>query len=144
MLNTLRQIVQAFAQEADFAASVRLLARQVRVALGTEVCSIYLLNGTRDGYRLAATEGLNQAQIGEVILAQNQGLVGLVGRRAEPLNLDAAQDHPNFFFVPEIGEEPFNAFLGVPIIHQGRVLGVLVVQQRAFTMHCLQPTLPQH
>ena len=130
MLNTLRQIVQAFAQEADFAASVRLLARQVRVALGTEVCSIYLLNGTRDGYRLAATEGLNQAQIGEVILAQNQGLVGLVGRRAEPLNLDAAQDHPNFFFVPEIGEEPFNAFLGVPIIHQGRVLGVLVVQQR--------------
>ena len=130
MLNTLRQIVQAFAQEADFAASVRLLARKVRVALGTEVCSIYLLNGTRDGYRLAATEGLNQAQIGEVILAQNQGLVGLVGRRAEPLNLDAAQDHPNFFFVPEIGEEPFNAFLGVPIIHQGRVLGVLVVQQR--------------
>ena len=130
MLNTLRQIVQAFAQEADFAASVRLLAQQVRAALGTEVCSIYLLNDARDGYRLAATEGLNQAQIGEVILAQNQGLVGLVGRRAEPLNLDAAQDHPNFFFVPEIGEEPFNAFLGVPIIHQGRVLGVPVVQQR--------------
>ena len=130
MLNTLRQIVQAFAQEADFAASVRLLAQQVRAALGTEVCSIYLLNDARDGYRLAATEGLNQAQIGEVILAQNQGLVGLVGRRAEPLNLDAAQNHPNFFFVPEIGEEPFNAFLGVPIIHQGRVLGVLVVQQR--------------
>ena len=32
--------------------------------------------------------------------------------------------------MPEIGEEPFNAFLGVPILHQGRVLGVLVVQQR--------------
>ena len=44
MLNTLRQIVQAFAQEADFAASVRLLAHQVRAALDTEVCSIYLLN----------------------------------------------------------------------------------------------------
>ena len=130
MLNTLRQIVQAFAQEADFAASVRLLAHQVRASLDTEVCSIYLLNDVRDGYRLAATEGLNTTQIGEVILAHDQGLVGLVGRRAEPLNLDAAQDHPNFFLVPEIGEEPFNAFLGVPIIHQGRVLGVLVVQER--------------
>lgn len=130
MLNTLRQIVQAFAQEADFAASVRSLAHQVRAALDTEVCSIYLLNDVRDGYRLAATEGLNTTQIGEVILAHDQGLVGLVGRRAEPLNLDAAQDHPNFFLVPEIGEEPFNAFLGVPIIHQGRVLGVLVVQER--------------
>ena len=130
MLNTLRQIVQAFAQEADFAASVRMLAQRVRDALGTEVCSIYLLNESRDGYRLVATKGLNEAQVGEVILEQNQGLVGLVGRRAEPLNLDAAQEHPNFYFVPEIGEEPFNSFLGVPIMHQGRVLGVLVVQQR--------------
>ena len=108
MLNTLKKIVQEFAQQADFAASVRLLAKRVRNALGTEVCSIYLLNETRDGYRLVATEGLNEAQIGEVILAHNQGLVGLVGRRAEPLNLDAAQEHPNFHFVPEIGEEPFN------------------------------------
>ena len=130
MLNTLRQIVQAFAQEADFAASVRMLVQRVRDALGTEVCSIYLLNESRDGYRLVATKGLNESQVGEVTLAQDQGLVGLVGRRAEPLNLDAAQEHPNFFFVPEIGEEPFNAFLGVPIMHQGRVLGVLVAQQR--------------
>jgi phosphotransferase system enzyme I (PtsP) len=130
VLNTLKKIVQEFAQQADFAASVRLLAKRVRNALGTEVCSIYLLNETRDGYRLVATEGLNEAQIGEVILAHNQGLVGLVGRRAEPLNLDAAQEHPNFHFVPEIGEEPFNSFLGVPIMHKGRVLGVLVVQQR--------------
>ena len=130
MLNTLRQIVQAFAQEADFAASVRMLVQRVRDALGSEVCSIYLLNESRDGYRLVATKGLNESQVGEVTLAQDQGLVGLVGRRAEPLNLDAAQEHPNFYFVPEIGEEPFNAFLGVPIMHQGRVLGVLVAQQR--------------
>ena len=98
--------------------------------LGTEVCSIYLTSGRDNGYVLAATEGLNASRIGEVLLSQDQGLVGLVGRRSEPLNLNAAPSHPNFHFVPEIGEEPFNAFLGVPILHQGRVLGVLVVQQR--------------
>ena len=32
-------------------------------------------------------------------------------------------------FLPGIGEEHFHAFLGVPIIHHRRVLGVLVVQQ---------------
>ena len=98
--------------------------------MGTEVCSIYLSSSTDAGYLLAATDGLNTQQVGEVLLARGQGLVGLVGRRAEPLNLESAPSHPNFHFVPEIGEEPFNAFLGVPIIHQGRVLGVLVVQQR--------------
>ena len=41
-----------------------------------------------------------------------------------------ATSHPRFLLLPEIGEEHFHAFLGVPIIHQRLVLGVLVVQQR--------------
>ena len=130
MLATLRKIVQDVTQEANFAASVQLLVSSVRSALGTEVCSIYLVNADRGGYVLAATQGLNQGQTGQTVLSRSQGLVGLVGTRAEPLNLDAAPSHPSFHYVPEIGEEPFNSFLGVPIMHQGRVLGVLVVQQR--------------
>ena len=130
MLDTLRKIVQDVVQEGDFAVSVKRLAAHIKDALGTEVCSIYLSSSTDAGYLLAATDGLNTQQVGEVLLARGQGLVGLVGRRAEPLNLESAPSHPNFHFVPEIGEEAFNAFLGVPILHQGRVLGVLVVQQR--------------
>jgi phosphotransferase system enzyme I (PtsP) len=130
VLDTLRKIVQDVTQEASFAASVQLLVSRVRSALGTEVCTIYLVNPDRGGYVLAATQGLNQSQIGQTVLSRSQGLVGLVGTRAEPLNLDAAPKHPSFYYVPEIGEEPFNSFLGVPIMHQGRVLGVLVVQQR--------------
>ena len=130
MLNVLRKIVQDVTQEGDFAVSMQRLVTHIQEALGTEVCSIYLISRNGDGYVLAATQGLNEARVGEVLLAQDQGLVGLVGGRAEPLNLDAAPQHPNFYFVPEIGEEPFNSFLGVPILHQGQVLGVLVVQQR--------------
>jgi phosphotransferase system enzyme I (PtsP) len=55
--------------------------------------------------------------------------VGLVAQREEPVNLEDAELHPNFQLLPDIGEEPFHAFLGVPIIHQREVLGVLVVQQ---------------
>ena len=108
MLNTLRKIVQDVVQEGDFAVSVKRLAAHIKDALGTEVCSIYLSSSTDAGYLLAATDGLNTQQVGEVLLARGQGLVGLVGRRAEPLNLESAPSHPNFHFVPEIGEEPFN------------------------------------
>ncbi|HKI74186.1 MAG TPA: phosphoenolpyruvate--protein phosphotransferase, partial [Pseudomonadales bacterium] len=38
--------------------------------------------------------------------------------------------HPRYRYVKEVGEEPFNAFLGVPIIHHRKVLGVLIVQQQ--------------
>ena len=68
--------------------------------------------------------------MGESTIDARAGLVGLVGERAEPINLPAASEHPRFHPMPELGEEPFNAFLGVPIIHHRRVLGVLVAQQR--------------
>jgi len=132
MLSVLRRIVQDVlsASSVSFSHALELLVHDVRVALGTEVCSIYLLNPETNEYLFVANEGLNKEFVGKLGLSRKQGLVALVAERAEPINLDHATLHPRFFSVPEIGEEAFNAFLGVPVIHHRRVLGVLVVQQR--------------
>ncbi len=53
-----------------------------------------------------------------------------MGRLAEPINLADAQSHPSFKYVPQVKEERYRAFLGVPIIYRRQLLGVLVVQQR--------------
>ncbi len=129
MLTTLRQIVLKFTAYSRFAEAVQSLVSDVKRAMGADVCSIFLLDEQNSGYALAATVGLNLEQVGQARLSMDQGLVGLVGRRAEPINLELASEHPDFHFIPGIGEEAYNAFLGVPIIHQGKVLGVLVVQQ---------------
>jgi len=97
--------------------------------MGTEVCSVYLREEDGERFVFSATEGLNQDQVGIASLGPGEGLVGTVAEREEPLNLENAEIHPNFRFFPDLGEEHFNAFLGVPIIHQRDVLGVLVVQQ---------------
>ena len=130
MLASLREIVQDVASAASFREALDLLVIDVRAALGTEVCSVYLINASRDRFLFAANEGLNQALVGEFTLGVGEGLVGLVAERAEPINLEDATGHPRFRFLEEIGEEAFHAFLGVPIIHHRSVLGVLVVQQR--------------
>ncbi len=130
MLTTLRRIVHGVEESSSFKDALSLLVREVRDALGTEVCSAYLLNPEGDSYVLAANEGLNTDAVGKLSLGLNQGLVTLVAERAEPINLSDATHHPRFYLVPEIGEEAFNAFLGVPVIANRRVLGVLVVQQR--------------
>jgi phosphotransferase system enzyme I (PtsP) len=52
-----------------------------------------------------------------------------VAAKEEPLNLQDADQHPNFAYFEETGEAPFHSFLGVPIIHHRKVLGVLVLQQ---------------
>ena len=130
MLETLRRIVQIVASSDSFRESLDVLVHEVRAALGTEVCSIYLLNKEKDRFLFAANEGLNTDAVGKLELGLNQGLVALVAERAEPINLDNATVHPRFHLVPEIGEEAFHAFLGVPVIHRRQVLGVVVVQQR--------------
>jgi phosphotransferase system enzyme I (PtsP) len=130
MLTTLRRIVQDVAAASSFQEALRIIVRDVKEALGTEVCSIYLLSPEGDRYLFVATEGLNQEAVGKLWLRLDQGLTTLVAERAEPINLENASQHPRFHHIPEIGEEPFNAFLGVPVIHHRQVLGVLVVQQR--------------
>ncbi len=130
MLNTLRSIVQDVAGAGSFRAQLDLLVHNVRSALGTEVCSVYLMNRDQDQLLFAANEGLNTDAVGNVSLDLTQGLVGLVAERAEPINLNNATVHPRFHLVPEIGEDAFHAFLGVPVIDHRQVLGVLVVQQR--------------
>ena len=63
-------------------------------------------------------------------LKPGEGLVGLVGETARPLNLADAPHHQHFSYRPETGEDPFMSFLGVPIIRSERTFGVLVVQNR--------------
>ncbi len=130
MLTSLRRIIQDVASADSFQEVLDIIVRDVREVLGTEVCSVYLLSPESDRYLFVATEGLNKDAVGKLSLGLNQGLVTLVAERAEPINLQDASNHPRFHYLPEIGEEPFNAFLGVPVIHHRQVLGVLVVQQR--------------
>ncbi len=129
MLETLRHIVQEVNAAEGLVDALEIIVRRVRDAMGTEVCSVYMRDPTTGRYVFRATEGLNPELIGQASLADGEGLVGLVAVREEPLNLENAEQHPDFCLLRGIGEEQYHAFLGVPIIHQRQVLGVLVVQQ---------------
>lgn len=130
LLDRLRKIVQEVDSAPNFTAALDTMVTSVRETMGTEVCSVYLLDDKTNRYVLMATEGLNPESIGTVSLAWNEGLVGLCGAREEPINLDNASAHPKYHYLPETGEEKYSAFLGAPIMHRRKVLGVLVVQQR--------------
>ncbi|WP_439102700.1 phosphoenolpyruvate--protein phosphotransferase [Congregibacter sp.] len=129
MLEVLRNIVLEVNAAESLDEVLGIIVSRVRMAMGTEVCSVYIRGRNETRYVFRATEGLNASQVGHLSLAPGEGLVGLVAERGEPVNLEDAELHPNFQLLPSIGEESFHAFLGVPIIHQRDVLGVLVVQQ---------------
>ncbi|MCK5880719.1 MAG: phosphoenolpyruvate--protein phosphotransferase [Sinobacterium sp.] len=131
MLSSLRQIVQEVGSARAVDDALELIVKRVRAEMKTDVCSVYLLDDASGRYVFMATEGLNKSAQGKISLANNQGLVGKVVQRAELINLENAQLDSAFKLLPDIGEEPFNAFLGTPIIYHRKTLGVLVVQQSA-------------
>lgn len=130
MLNTLRKIVQEVNSAKDLKTALGIIVLRVKEAMGSHVCSVYLLDPETNRFVLMASEGLNKRSIGKVSMAPNEGLVGLVGTREEPLNLENAADHPRYRYFAETGEERYASFLGAPIIHHRRVVGVLVIQQK--------------
>jgi len=132
MLTALRRIVKKVSHAESLDEALQLILNFVQETLKVDACSVYLAETEGDQARwvLRAAEGLNCQAVGEACLEWNEGLVGLVAERAEPVNLQNAAQHPRYCYLPGIGEEPFEAFLAVPIIHRRKVLGVLVVQQR--------------
>jgi phosphotransferase system enzyme I (PtsP) len=94
-----------------------------------EVCSCYVMRAG-EVLELFATEGLKKSAVHKTRLRVGEGLVGDIAAHARPLALADAQSHPMFAYRPETGEELFHSLMGVPIIRAGRVIGVLVVQNR--------------
>ncbi|HDG1695229.1 TPA: phosphoenolpyruvate--protein phosphotransferase [Kluyvera ascorbata] len=130
MLTRLREIVEKVASAPRLNEALDILVTDVCHAMETEVCSVYLADNDRRCFYLMATRGLKKPRGRTITLAFDEGIVGLVGRLAEPINLADAQKHPSYKYIPSVKEERFRAFLGVPIIQRRQLLGVLVVQQR--------------
>ena len=130
MLEVLRKVIQEVNAASNLAEALEIIVDRIQSAMGTHVCSIYLLNDETNRFVFMATRGLNQEMVRELSIDMTEGLVGLVAERAEPINLRDAPEHPRYLYIKEIGEDPFHSFLGVPVIHHRKVLGVLVVQQK--------------
>ena len=123
MLDTLRRIIQEVNAAPDLDQALDIIVRRARESVGADVATVYLVDAERGQYVLKATEGLRKDAIDRVRFNNGEGLVGMVGEREEPVNLDDAPGHPRYRFVNDTGEKPYHGFLGVPIIQHGQVLG---------------------
>jgi phosphotransferase system enzyme I (PtsP) len=123
----LRQLRETMAEPLAAQDRLNKIVGLIAENMHADVCSFYVLRD--DGaLELFATRGLKAESVHMTTLRLGEGLVGLIAAEAEPLSLENAPSHPSFAYRPETGEDPYNAFLGVPVLRAGQTLGVLVVQ----------------
>src|SRR5580698_1343641 len=125
----LRQIREALAGGGPAQSRLDMVVRIIARSMVAEVCSLYMRRSAGD-MELFATEGLDPAAVHITRMKPGEGLVGEIMRSGRPLNLSDAPSHPAFSYRPETGEDPFHAFMGVPLLRGGRAIGVIVVQNR--------------
>lgn len=129
MLKILKRIVQDVTTAHHLTEALSILVQRVLKAVNADAVSVYLIDNKLAEYVLIATEGLNKQAEYRVRIGLDQGLIGLVGWREEPINIPNAQEHPDFYRHSLLDDERLNAFLGVPIIQHRKLYGVLTVQQ---------------
>ncbi|HKR90103.1 MAG TPA: phosphoenolpyruvate--protein phosphotransferase [Phenylobacterium sp.] len=125
----LRQIREALAGGGPAQERLDMVVRIIARSMVAEVCSLYMRRAGEE-MELFATEGLDPGAVHVTRMKPGEGLVGEIMRLGRPLNLADAPNHPAFSYRPETAEDPFHAFLGVPLLRGGRAIGVLVVQNR--------------
>jgi uroporphyrinogen-III synthase len=92
-------------------------------------CLIYVLEG--DELVLRASKNPHPDVVDRLKLRVGQGITGWVAEHREPVAVaeKAAQD-PRFQFFHELPEDSYEAFLSVPLLCRGRLVGVINVQHR--------------
>ncbi len=127
MLTILSRMVHEMDLVSDLPIALSTIVKYICDELPIDASCIYLLDEKHAEYVLLATSGLNADLIGKLRIKLGEGLIGLVGEREEPVNLADART-----YLDELGltQSGYRGFLGIPLINDGSLVGVLTVQQR--------------
>lgn len=130
-ISVLSDVAEVVARSHDLTETLANVTRLVAKRLTAEVCSIYLTEPDLKHLRLRATIGLDPASVGQVRLQFGEGLVGLAVRLGETVSAEHASRHPDYQYFPETGEERYESLVAAPMMVQGGIIGVLVIQSAA-------------
>ena len=127
-LNFLVRLAQAAASTQRSDELLELIIRETTSAIGTDVCSLYLLTPPGRELLLTATNGLNENMVGKVTMKVGEGITGWVAESRRVAVVPDVSQEPHWKWVPGLDEDRFHSMASVPIESGPRLVGVINVQ----------------
>ena len=120
--------------DAPVAASLRdVLAEVVKFSVSVvkcDSCFVYVLED--DELVLRASNNPHPEIVDRLKLKMGEGITGWVAEHRQPVAVTRnASEDPRFQTFNEVPEDRFEAFLSVPVLSRGRMVGVINLQNRA-------------
>lgn len=126
ILQQLRSITEG---QDSLAVKLTNIVKMIAEKMNADAAACYIaVDGNR--LELFASYGFNPEALHKVSFRFGEGLTGEVAQNNRTLNVADAWAHPKFAHKPELGEDEYKSFIGVPLIRWSRSIGVLSLQNK--------------
>lgn len=107
--------------------ALRVITREACVLMEAKMCSLLLVDETRDWLDLRASFGAGPDYISKPRLSATESLVGIVVRRKRPTQVENVQTSSRYQNVDVALREGLVSLLSVPLVFSGQAIGALNV-----------------
>jgi signal transduction histidine kinase len=107
--------------------ALSVITREACVLMQAKMCSLMLLDETREWLELRASFGAGAAYVNRPRLSVDESLLGVVLRRKKPLQVENVQVSSRYQSVEVARREGLVALLSVPLLYGSQAIGTLSV-----------------
>lgn len=123
-LASVSQIINSTLNVADV---LRVITREACALMGGKMCSLMLLDESREWLELRASHGAGEAYVSRPRLSVEESLLGIVVRRKKPMQVENVQLSSLYQSVEVARREGLAGLLSVPLLYGGQAIGTLSV-----------------
>jgi signal transduction histidine kinase len=127
LFEALASVSQAINSTLSLDDALQVITREACVLMRGRMCSLLLLDETRQWLDLRASFGAGPAYLARPRLSLEDSLLGIVVRRKKPLQVENVQTSTRYQHLEVARREGLVALLGVPLLFGGQAIGTLSV-----------------
>ncbi len=130
-VEVLHRISQSISSTLDLESVLTHIVEVVVEVTKADSCLLYLVSENRDELVLRSSKNPHPTLIGRTALGLGEGITGWVAQEQVPVVIPRhASDDPRFKFFHDLPEDRYQAFVSLPIVTKGNVIGVINVQHK--------------
>ncbi len=127
LFESLVTVGQAINSTVNLDDALRVITRQGAQLMEARLCSLMMLDDTRQWLDLRASHGAGAAYLSKPRLSVEDSFLGVVARRRKPLQLENVQASSRYQNVAVARREGLVSLLSVPLLFGGETIGTLSV-----------------
>jgi signal transduction histidine kinase len=127
LFETLVHISQTINSTLNLGDALNVITREACQLMGAKLCSLLMLDESREWLELKASHGAGASYINKPRLAIEESLLGTVIRRKKPLQVENVQLSTRYQHIEVARQEGLVSLLSVPLLFDGKATGTMSV-----------------